>query len=374
MNPVGGTGRALAVFNTEVRPWPEAAALRRLLSQLFLQVLPLLKLAGVSVAVTLTKHRGHATEVAASLDLSALDALLVVSGDGLLSEVYNGLMQHAQRDAAAVLPIGVIPAGSGNAMAKSLAARAGEACCVVNATLAALCCTKPAPLDAALVRQEGSKPLHALLSLSWALVADIDIESEAFRVLGSARFTLQALVRCAMLRHYAGNVLFVPPSDDAKSVAAGRQATVEEVARACRLGGGDDSDTHWRVLAGPLESVWALNVPYGGEDAYAAPGAIPDDGCFDLVVISGGNPLTVANSLIAMEEGAHVSHACVSMVKARAFVLEPGEPHTGDGGLLVLDGELAARRNTTAQLPLRYAPLHVSVQRGAARMLARPSR
>ena len=338
-----------------------AAALQSLESPCAAQVLPLLKLAGVSATVTLTTHRGHATEVAASLDLSAFDAILVVSGDGLLSEVYNGLMQHAQRDAAAVLPIGVIPAGSGNAMAKSLAARAGEACCAVNATLAALCCTQPAPLDAALVRQEGTQPVHALLSLSWALVADIDIESEAFRALGSARFTLQAVVRCAMLRHYAGNVLFVPPSDDPKSVAAGRPATEEEAARACRLGGGGDADAHWRVLAGPLESVWALNVPYGGEDAHAAPCAIPDDGCFDLVVISGGNPLTVANSLIAMEEGAHVNHACVSMVKARAFVLEPGDPHTGEGGLLVLDGELAARRNATKQLPLRYAPLHVAV-------------
>ena len=103
----------------------------------------------------------------------------------------------------------------------------------------------------------------------------------------------------------------------------------------------------------------------------------PDDGCFDVVVISGGNSLTVASSLIAMEDGAHVNHACVTVVKATAFVLEPGEPHTGDGGLLVLDGELAARRKckTAAQaagLPLQYAPLHVAVRRGAARVLARP--
>jgi len=339
------------------------------------QILPLLQLAGVSVALTLTQHRGHATEVAARLDLSGLDAILVVSGDGLMSEVYNGVMQHAQRDAAATLPIGIIPAGSGNAMAKSLAARAGEACSVVNATLAALCCTQPTLLDAALVRQADSRPVHALLSLSWALVADIDIESESIRVLGSARFTVQALLRCAMLRHYAGSVMFVPPAHDAKSLAAGRPATDEEAARARRLGGGGDDDAQWRVLDGPLESMWALNVAYGGEDAHAAPSAEPDDGCFDVVVISGGNALTVASSLIAMEEGTHVEHACVTVVKATTFVLEPGEPHSGDGGLLVLDGELAARRKSkTAEeaLPLQYAPLHVAVRRGAARVLARP--
>jgi sphingosine kinase len=346
------------------------------------QVLPLLQMAGVQVTLTLTERRGHATEAAARLDLASVDALLVVSGDGLLSEVYAGLMLHAQRAAAALLPLGIVPAGSGNAVAKSLAARAGEACTPCNATLAALCCSAPLALDAALVSQPGARPMHALLSLSWALVADVDIESEALRVLGSARFTLQALLRCLLLRRYAGKLLFLPPPGAAASILAGRPATAEEAVHARSLGAaaadaGSAPEEHvgWRVLDGPLESVWALNLPWGGEDALAAPDAQPGDGCFDVVVFHGGSPLAVAAALIAFESGEHVSHTCVTMVKATSFVLEPGAPQGGGaGGVIVLDGELVARRVAPAvqMQPLAYAPLHVRVLQGAARVLARP--
>ncbi len=327
-----------------------------------------------------TERQGHATELAASLDLRGLDALLVVSGDGLLSEVYNGLMAHAEREVAAALPLGIIPAGSGNALAKSLAMRAGEACCVLNATLAALCCSAPAPLDAAVVLQPGARPLYALLSLSWALVADVDIESDALRALGPLRFTLQALVRCAVLRRYNGCLLFLPPRGDAAAAAVGRPASAEEVARTQQLRGdfkaapGDASG--WRVLDGPLESVWALNVPWGGEDALAAPDAQMEDGCFDLVVFRGGSSLAVAAALLALEQGEHVSHGCVTVVKATAFALEPGAPRGGgSGGVVVLDGEEVARRRGGAELamPLQYAPHYVHVQQGAARVLARPA-
>ena len=343
------------------------------------QVLPLLQTAGVDITLTLTERRGHATEVASRLDLSSVDAVLVVSGDGLLCEVYNGLQAHAQHELAAAMPLGIVPAGSGNAVAKSLAARAGEACTPVNATLAALCCTAPMPLDAALVRQRGAPPIHALLSLSWALVADVDIESEALRALGPARFTVQALLRCALLRRYAGRLLFLPSTSGA-AAAAGRPATADEAARAQSLDDGvpepgGDEPSGWRVIDGPLENVWALNLPWGGEDALAAPGAVADDGCFDVVVFRGGSPMAVAAALMAFEKGEHVDHACVTVVKATAFVLEPGEPDSGGsgGGNIVLDGELVARRGGKAApaLPLSYAPIHVRVRRGAARMLAR---
>lgn len=37
--------------------------------------------------------------------------------------------------------------------------------------------------------------VHSFLSVTWGMVADIDIESERFRNLGNARFTLEAISR-----------------------------------------------------------------------------------------------------------------------------------------------------------------------------------
>ena len=46
--------------------------------------------------------------------------IVCVSGDGLIHEVMAGLMKHAQPDAAIKTPIGIIPGGSGNGVAKSM--------------------------------------------------------------------------------------------------------------------------------------------------------------------------------------------------------------------------------------------------------------
>lgn len=50
------------------------------------EVAPILAEAGFAVTVLRTTHHRHAAELAAAFDLSAADALLIVSGDGLLSE------------------------------------------------------------------------------------------------------------------------------------------------------------------------------------------------------------------------------------------------------------------------------------------------
>ncbi len=383
VNPAGGTGRAKSIYAEQARARCAARTTMLTLTCAVVsscQVEPLLAIARVRATVVHTEHRGHAAEVAAGLDVQDFDAVMVVSGDGLLSEVYNGLMANARQPAASMLPLAIIPAGSGNAMAKSLAARVRERCTPVNAALAALCCQSPMPLDAATLTQPGlERPMHALLSLSWALVADVDIESEALRFLGAARFTVQAVVRCLALRRYAGTFLFTQP---AGSAPVGRAAHDAELALVARAGAGrvvdDDAPTAdaWRALDGPFDSLWALNVPWGGEEALAAPGAVPDDGCFDVILIRGGSPVAVAAALIAFEDGTHVSHDCVTVVKARAFVLDPGKPTGGgDAGVLVLDGEKVATAERAAHdsLPLQYGPLSVRVRQAAARLLARPA-
>jgi hypothetical protein len=46
--------------------------------------------------------------------------------------------------------------------------------------------------------------------VSWAIIADIDIESEKWRCCGPARFTVGALVRALCLRKYRGRLWYLP--------------------------------------------------------------------------------------------------------------------------------------------------------------------
>lgn len=338
---------------------------------------PLLGVSHATADVVATTGRGHAARLGAALDPARYDAAVCVSGDGSLSELLHGLWLNPAGDAARRLPLAVLPSGSGNALAQSLAAAAGEACTPGNAALAVLCCGAPRACDVACVRQPGAAPLRSLLSLSWALIADVDVESEALRgLLGGGRFTAQALVRTARLRQYPGTLLFVQPP---AAVPQGRAASPEEAAAAGATTAQQPADgcgalVSWRALDGPFVSVWALNAPWGSEATHAAPGAVLDDGCYDVVVMRTRSRGVVAAALLAMDGGGHVSHPCVCVLKATAFALDPGTPEGQPGcGRLVVDGELAAQADDAQRaLPFRYAPLGVIVQRAAARLLARP--
>lgn len=103
------------------------------------------------------------------------DGILIVSGDGLVYEVVNGLMSRA--DGAAFLasvPLGVIPGGSGNGLAATLCSQEGVPLkrWIQARTLAAAAPTATLPLP--LIRIQTPKAhSHAFLSLSWGVLADI---------------------------------------------------------------------------------------------------------------------------------------------------------------------------------------------------------
>ncbi|MED6238800.1 Sphingosine kinase 1, partial [Ataeniobius toweri] len=68
-----------------------------------------------------TKERqNHARELVREADLSQWDALVIMSGDGLLHEVINGLLERPDWEDAICTPLGILPGGSGNALAASV--------------------------------------------------------------------------------------------------------------------------------------------------------------------------------------------------------------------------------------------------------------
>ena len=75
INPASGSGAASALYDGSVAP--------------------LFVAAGVATEVVRTTHAGHAASIVTAADLSLYSGIVVVSGDGLVSEVTNGLMSRA---------------------------------------------------------------------------------------------------------------------------------------------------------------------------------------------------------------------------------------------------------------------------------------
>ncbi|XP_047938715.1 sphingosine kinase 1-like isoform X2 [Salvia hispanica] len=324
VNPYGGKKSASKIFQNDVKP--------------------LLDDASVEYTVQETKHQLHAKEVVQTLDLAKFDGIVCVSGDGILVEVLNGLLIREDWEKAIRIPLGAVPAGTGNGMAKSLLDSHGEPCAASNAALFIIRGHK-CSLDIATISQ-GETRFFSMLMLAWGLVADIDIESEKYRWMGSARLDFYGLQRIFGLRRdpaygYQG------PNVDIKSL-------------------------NWRMIDGPFVSVWLHNVPWGAEDTKAAPDAEFSDGCLDLIMIKETPKLPLLKLMTELNSGGHVKSPYVSYLKVKAFILQPG-PRTDDptkSGIIDVDGEVLARGSGAYKCEedtlMRYDRLLIRVDQGLA--------
>lgn len=176
--------------------------------EIWSQVKNLFSVASIDIVETITTHQGHAEEVCRTLDLNeAKDGIVVVSGDGLFHEVVNGLLHRDDWDEASKIPLGIIPAGSGNGLARSIQ--------TWNPFLAALAIIKgnTEPLDTWSVITNNDRRF-AVLSIEWGTVASIDFDSEAVRFMGGARFHLWSFLKLVNRQRYSAELSWLPGEED----------------------------------------------------------------------------------------------------------------------------------------------------------------
>ncbi|KAE8719843.1 Sphingosine kinase 2 [Hibiscus syriacus] len=367
VNPFGGKKSATKIFSEDVKPYLEDA--------------------DIHITLIETKHQLHAKEVAKTMDLSKYDGIVCVSGDGILVEVVNGLLEREDWSAAIKMPIGLIPAGTGNGMVKSLLHAAGEPCSASNAILTVIRGYKRS-LDVATISQ-GKTRFFSVLMLAWGLIADIDIESEKYRWMGSARIDFYAVQRVFCLRHYNGRISFVPApgfEDYGEPTSYHGESTSEEsqtqelslkTEQHGYLGSGVKLENmRWRTISGPFVSIWLHNVPWGGEDIMAAPDAKFSDGYLDLIMLKDVPKLALLSLMSNMNDGNYIKSPHITYIKVKAFLLEPGarvDDPTKEG-IIDSDGEVIARGNGTymgdQKTLMTYNKLQITVDQGLATLFA----
>ncbi|XP_028446106.1 sphingosine kinase 1 [Perca flavescens] len=395
VNPQSGKGQALTLYNNHIQ---------RMLNE-----------AGVTHTLVITERQNHARELVKETDLSQWDALVIMSGDGLLFEVINGLLERPDWEEAIQTPLGILPSGSGNALAASIHHYSGAPPVFSEELLVScgflLCQRLVAQMDLVSIHVASSPRLFSFLSLAWGFVADVDIESEKYRHVGAARFTIGTLVRLASLHVYKGKLAYLPATEDysneeglennqtlhcnnqVSSLApASRpsrdspcqntfhnschsnnsfkaQRTESTPSRSATKALAGPSDSLLLPLDQPLPSDWvvvqeedfvlmlAMYQSHLAEDLLAAPGATLDDGFIHLIYVRAGiSRAALLKLFLAMEKGAHLATNCQHLVhtKVRALRLEPHSPK----GIITVDGEV-----------VEYGPVQAEVHRGLARLI-----
>ncbi|KAF9286591.1 hypothetical protein BGZ68_002779 [Mortierella alpina] len=244
----------------------------------------MLQHSGLIVKEQYTEYRRHAVDIAYKVDLEDVDTLLVVSGDGVLHEVINGLLSRPDWDRARRLPIGLIPAGSGNAIATSLGTRN-----TFVATLAAIR-GRTAKLDIFSASQRDRPRIYSMLLFSWGMMADADIESDKYRWLGGLRFEIAGFIRMIRLRRYPGKVYVLPPKHTQVSPITPPDSPDQihsqpKIQYASLLDrGSDDPPKPWRMLPDmPFYSMLlSINFPCVSEDVFFSNSIRFNDGIMRL--------------------------------------------------------------------------------------------
>lgn len=264
------------------------------------RVKPIFKDAGIELDIRATQHQGHASEIARTLNLKASDGICVIGGDGTVHEVADGLMQRGE---IVSIPLGIIPAGTGNTLAEHLqcidpleAARR----IVVGATH---------PLDVIRVTLR-DRIVYCVDLVGWGAVADINCTAEKWRLLGMTRYTAATLWQ--VLR------------------AKRRRATLV-------LDG--------EIFAGEFLFVVACNPKFAGPGMMLAPHAELGDGRIDVVVVRKAARWEMLKMFIKVFDGSHLALRFVEYHQVRSFAIESETYDPMD-----LDGEMKGHAPMTAEV------------------------
>lgn len=261
-----------------------------------------------------------------------------------------------------------------------------------------LCKGLVSPMDLVSVHLSSGRRVFSFLSLAWGFVADVDTESEKYRHMGVARFTVGTLVRLASLRVYRGKLAYLPvqgfdSSDPQKKPTTRccdhRESATVDPHNSCHSNNSREgrrvdstpSQNTDKSLSGPADSLlaplgqqlpndWvvvpeedfvlalAMYQSHLAEDLMAAPGFSLDSGLIHLFYVRAGiSRGALLKLFLAMEKGAHLATNCQHLVhaKVRALRLEPQSPK----GIITVDGEV-----------VEYGPVQAEVHRGVARLIS----
>lgn len=295
---------------------------------------------------SITLSGANADACAAAVTAAArtgLSGLILVGGDGLLGLV----LQIAE---ARSLPIGIVPAGSGNDFARQFAMPKQPAAAVQRMLEAA---AEPRAVDLGVVRfPDESRPglIHERWfagALSVGLDAAVNRRANAFKLpLGPLRYHFALVAEIALLPKRSFSVSTPREAGGDGVPGAGAGAT--------GLGTPAGTGTDERSFSGLLTT--AMNIRAIGGGIPLAPQAVPTDGLFDLVEVSYGSKRRLFSVLGVLAQGKHERLPEVTITRVRKATISA---HSTRGAeIAYADGERVST-----------GPFDVRIEAGAMRLL-----
>jgi len=323
-----------------------------------------LNIADIDTSSTIiTERAGHCFDIIKDHSLEDIDAIVTVGGDGILSELLNGIMSRDDWRFVLSKPISVIPCGTGNALATSLKSPNWLAATMniihgLETKIDLMGFYQPT-----VENEETSKwkvVTFGFEALMFGLVSDIDFESESMRYLGSSRYTIGALKRIAALRRYPAKILYLE-SDVSPKI---NNCEIDEIIENDEDDDNSTKKTKFSIKGLPkslkssikfypseenlMKKKWkrieldiayfvASNITHIATDIKSTPYAKFNDGYIDIVFTNNNTSRREILKFFSgqLESGKYVNNDSISYIKTKSYILIP----TGKRSLINIDGE-----------------------------------
>ncbi|KAL9187118.1 hypothetical protein ACHAXT_010838 [Thalassiosira profunda] len=259
-------------------------------------------------------------------DISEYDAIIAMGGDGILFEIFQGLLSRP--DAQTIiskLKFGIVACGTYNGLAKSLLHWSHAEYNRIESVFQ-ICKGHTAKLDVAryeVLAGTGRKSYASFLSFAWGLIADCDFESECLRWLGHIRSDIWAVWRGILRRRrYRARFSYLPPG-------IGKEVVVPEM--------GEPLPEGWESFEDNFLVFWVCNTSHAAHNMHTCPVAKMNDGLFHVLVVrSSCSRWRLLQMLLQLETGGHHGFEECEVIDCVAYQFEPLSKVSYN----VLDGEL----------------------------------
>ena len=245
----------------------------------------------IEIDIIKTDYSGHSENIAREFDITKYNGLLIIGGDGTFHEVINGLLNRSDQKK---IPIGIIPAGSGNSFMHDLD--------LVDPVKAVnLIISNETRLIDVMRLQMGDEIRYGINLIGWGMVTDVGLTAENIRWIGPIRYTLAALFE----------ILF---KKSRKAILKIQDKII---------------DTKFMFIIG-------CNSIHVGKGMKMAPKAKIDDGLIDVVVVDHEiSRLRLLSVLPKLYKGTHIFEPEVTYYQSNEFSI-----FTEKNNILNVDGEI----------------------------------
>ena len=242
-----------------------------------------------------SEYKGHIEKILNSYDIKNYDYCCIMGGDGSFHEAINGLMN---RDDQFKIPLSLIPAGSGNSLARDLNILDFKKAIknIINRNIK--------NIDIAEISYNDQK-IYSFNIVGWGMVANIGINAEKYRWLGTSRYTILSLFEIIFKKTNNANITYY-----------------------------DENNKKYELKNDFIFAV-ICNTIHTGKGMKIAPRAKLNDGLMDLILIKDVSRLKLLQLMPKLFTGKHINDNAVEYIHVSRIKLKPNKVSK-----LNIDGEI----------------------------------